>query len=145
MSACPESRLSDRESSPYVGALMEEIFQWNTPAPAVTPAILVPDVYRDFHIPAGTVVVANLWAVTRNERWFSDRETYNLEQYLSRDRESQIPELTSLSFGFGRRVCPGSYLAVDTVWIAVAMTLATCTVSPELDAEGRAVFPEDVN
>ncbi|KAK0458177.1 cytochrome P450 [Desarmillaria tabescens] len=135
-------RLSDRESLPYVGALVEEIFRWNTPAPAVTRAILVPDVYRDFHIPAGTVVVANLWAVTRNESWFPDPETFNPERYLNRDKEPQIPEPTSLIFGFGRRSCPGSYLAVDTVWTAVAMTLATCTISPELDAEGKAVLPE---
>ncbi len=61
---------------------------------------------------------------------------------MNRDKESEIPEPTSLAFGFGRRSCPGSYLAVDTVWTTVAMTLATCTISPEVDAEGKAILPE---
>ncbi|PBK71179.1 cytochrome P450 [Armillaria solidipes] len=135
-------RISDRESLPYIDALVQEMFRWNTPAPSVTRAVLVSDVYRDFDIPAGTVVVANLWAITRNEDWFPNPETFNPERHLNRDKESQIPEPTSLIFGFGRRSCPGSYLAVDTVWIAVAMTLATCTISPELDAEDKAVRPE---
>ncbi len=30
----------------------------------VTRAVLVPDVYRGFAIPAGTVVVANMWLVS---------------------------------------------------------------------------------
>ncbi|KAK0200037.1 cytochrome P450 [Desarmillaria ectypa] len=136
-------RLSDRESLPYIDALVQEIFRWNTPAPSgMSRAVLVPDLYRDFDIPAGTVVVANIWAITRNESWFPDPETFNPERHLNWDNVSEIPEPTSLIFGFGRRSCPGSYLAVDTVWTAVAMTLATCTISPELDAEGKAVLPE---
>lgn len=78
----------------------------------------------------------------QNESWFPDPQTFKPERHLNRDKESQIPEPTSLAFGFGRRSCPGSYLAFDTVWITVATTLATCTISPELDAEGRAVLPE---
>ncbi len=78
----------------------------------------------------------------RNELLFPDPETFNPERHLNRDKESKIPEPTSLAFGFGRRSCPGSYLAVDTVWITVATTLATCTISPELDTEGKSVLPE---
>ncbi|KAK0458203.1 cytochrome P450 [Desarmillaria tabescens] len=135
-------KLSDRESLPYVYALVQEIFRWNPSVPSVTRAILVPDVYHGFDIPAGTMVVANAWAITRNESLFPDPETFNPERHLNRDKEVEIPEPTSLAFGFGRRSCPGSYLAVDTVWTAVAMTLATCTISPELDAEGKTILPE---
>ncbi len=35
---------------------------------AVSRAVLVSDVYRDFDIPAGTVVVANLWLAYRVHR-----------------------------------------------------------------------------
>ncbi|KAK0200032.1 cytochrome P450 [Desarmillaria ectypa] len=135
-------KLSDRESLPYVYALVQEAFRWNPSIPSVSRAVLVPDIYRGFDIPAGTVVAANIWAIMRNESWFPDPETFNPERHLNRDKESEIPEPTSLAFGFGRRSCPGSYLAVDTVWTTIAMTLATCTISPELDAEGKAILPE---
>ncbi|KAK0472777.1 cytochrome P450 [Armillaria novae-zelandiae] len=145
-------QLSDRESLPYVYALVQETFRWNPSIPSGTflscRAILVPDVYRGFAIPAGTVVAANVCyplpyrAITRNESWFPDPETFNPERHLNRDKDSEIPEPTSLAFGFGRRSCPGSYLAVDTVWTAVAISLATCTISPEVDAEGKPILPE---
>lgn len=36
----------------------------------VTRAILVPDVYRGFDIPAGTVIAANIWLVYHVNRIF---------------------------------------------------------------------------
>ncbi|KAK0458200.1 cytochrome P450 [Desarmillaria tabescens] len=135
-------KLSDRDSLPYVNALVKELLRWSPAAPCLSRVLRVPDVYRGFNIAAGTMVIANAWAITRNESWFPDPETFDPERHLNRDSKSKIPESASLAFGFGRRSCPASYVALDTVWITVAMTLATCTIYPEVDSSGNISLPE---
>ncbi len=63
------------------------------------------------------------------------------------------------AFGFGRRYvscnliifhtlehilpvsCPGQYLALDTVWIAIASMASTLSFSKAVDSEGRVMEP----
>lgn len=45
-------------------------------------------------------------------------------------------------FGFGRRICPGRFWAYDAMWIAIATTLATVTISPPKDADGKPIVPK---
>lgn len=47
-----------------------------------------------------------------------------------------IPDPTALIFGFGRRVCPGRYLAAHSVWLAAACILAAFDILP-VDGEGK--------
>jgi hypothetical protein len=39
-------------------------------------------------------------------------------------------------------ICPGRYLANDTVWIAIARILAVFTISKAKDANGNVIEPE---
>jgi hypothetical protein len=39
------------------------------------------------------------------------------------------------------RICPGQYLASDSVWIAMATLLATLKISKVLDDEGKEITP----
>jgi len=45
------------------------------------------------------------------------------------------------AFGFGRRKCPGRYLAWDTAWITMASMLAAFEFLPETDVDGRPALP----
>jgi hypothetical protein len=54
------------------------------------------------------------------------------------------PLPSSLVFGWGRRSCPGSHLAVNTIFIAIAMTLATSFILPEENTKGKVVLPNVV-
>lgn len=46
-----------------------------------------------------------------------------------------------LVFGFGRRICPGQYVAEATVFIQMATFLAVLNISKAVDSNGRPVEP----
>ena len=45
------------------------------------------------------------------------------------------------AFGFGRRVCPGKYLAYETLWITVASVLAVFDIHRARDERGHERVP----
>ena len=58
--------LSDRDSLPYVEALVMEINRWNPIAPLAVPRTYTgeeDDEYNGYRIPKGSLVIANSWCV----------------------------------------------------------------------------------
>ncbi|KAJ6477573.1 cytochrome P450-like protein [Mycena sanguinolenta] len=65
---------------------------------------------------------------------------FDPERYQGLD--SEMEKVTEIGFGFGRRVCPGRYLAEGTLFAVASTVLATCEILPTRDNEGNAVLPE---
>ena len=57
---------------------------------------------------------------------YPDQEVFNLERFLGEDQQLNPHEAC---FGWGRRSCPGAHLAELSIFICVAMALATLDVS----------------
>ncbi|KIK53241.1 hypothetical protein GYMLUDRAFT_49414 [Collybiopsis luxurians FD-317 M1] len=135
---------SDRESLPYVEALYREVLRYRPVTPLGIPHAATEDfLYNEYYLPEKAVVIPNVWAMTRDERVYSIPEKFLPERFLTPDgklNDDNIP----LSYGFGRRICVGRLLAEDTLWIAIALTLATCNITKKTDANGRLVDVEDV-
>jgi cytochrome P450 len=81
---------------------------------------------------------------------FPDPSTFNAERFLqTRDADSQEREcdkalgdfVLSTAFGFGRRVCPGRHLAMNSAWLSMAQILATFDILKEVDKQGREIEP----
>ena len=51
------------------------------------------------------------------------------------------PKATAV-FGFGRRVCPGRFLAEDSTWISMATILSTLNIKPVIGEDGRPIIPK---
>ncbi|KAM6490495.1 Cytochrome P450, partial [Amanita muscaria] len=98
--------LADRVSLPYVDALYREVLRWRPGAPlSFAHVTLKDDEYKGFHIPKGSLVMPNVWAVTRNEEKYPEPESFHPERFLKSDRT--LNEDTVLyAFGFGRRYLP---------------------------------------
>lgn len=47
------------------------------------------------------------------------------------------------AFGYGRRVCPGRFMARDSIWITIACILAAFNIQPAKDSEGQPVTPKE--
>ena len=75
-----------------------------------------------------------------------DPEVYPNPMEFDPDRyqglDSEMDKVTDINFGFGRRVCPGRYLAEGTLFAVAATVLATCEILPIRDNEGNAVLPD---
>lgn len=80
------------------------------------------DRYKDFLIPKGATIMANNWAISRDEAVYPEPEVFNPDRFLSPASPSSsssskqtlrkdVLDPMTYAFGFGHRTCPGRYLA----------------------------------
>ena len=96
---------SHKDDLPYINAFMREVFRWNPPAPAGFPGrAMQDDIYRGYLIPAGAIVIQNIWGVFHDPRIYPDPETFNPDRFL---KDGKIDPLVfnpeDRLFGTGRR------------------------------------------
>jgi len=134
----------DRPSLPYVEALYKETLRWGVPVPLNLPhRLMADDVYRDMHIPKGSLVFGNIWAMMRDETIFPDAASFRPERFM----EPTTPEMErkmnpkNFVFGFGRRQCPGNHLVDSSIWLLLVSMLATLDISKAVDEHGNTVEP----
>ncbi|KAF6747143.1 cytochrome P450 [Ephemerocybe angulata] len=130
--------ISDRPHLPYLEALMYEILRWNPSVPLGLPHVATQDdEYRGYTIRKGTVVWANIWSILQDEEVFPNPTGFRPERYL--DEHGHIAKgskqvlAVKTAFGFGRRICPGLYLAENSVFLAIAMFLFSLDITPHGD------------
>ena len=75
-----------------------------------------------------------------NAGTYPDPKAFIPERYLNSDGQlsSNAPE-PNAAFGFGRRACPGMYMAQDTLWIITAMLLWAFKIEHKLDLGGNII------
>jgi len=132
----------DRESLPYVQALINETLRWR-PVAALggSPhAVTADDVYNGMFIPKGSSVFANLDGIMRDSEMFPNPHSFLPERFIT----TTNPRLQTfdLPFGWGRRVCPGMHLASNSLFINIARILWGYDVLPVKDAQGKDVLPD---
>ena len=95
---------------------MKEVLRLHPPATLSVPHCNTEDaMLAGYHIPAGTTVLANLWAINRNPAtWGEDAFAFNPDRYLNLSAKENAygPDFHLLSFGAGRRICPGKAFAM---------------------------------
>ncbi|KAK0236042.1 cytochrome P450 [Armillaria nabsnona] len=133
----------DRAQLPYINAVVLEALRWNPVVPmGVAHRSVKEDVYRGYYIPAGATIIGNVWAILHDENDYPNPLIFDPSRFMPEDGKEPQPEPTA-AFGFGRRICPGRHLALNTVWIAIASMAATLSFSKAVDSEGRVVEPSD--
>ncbi|KAF8799116.1 cytochrome P450 [Phlegmacium glaucopus] len=133
----------DMEDLPYLSAVIKEVLRWQPVTPLGLPHCTTEDdVYEGYHIPNGSIVIFNSWAMLRNEAEYPDPSAFKPERFLKDgELDSNIRDPATLAFGFGRRICPGSHIAFSTVWLIAASVLATFQLSKPVDKDGRVIEP----
>ncbi|KAF9022855.1 cytochrome P450 [Hymenopellis radicata] len=132
----------DRQSLPFVCALISESMRWRPVGPLpISHANVCDDVYNGYFIPKGSTISANVWAIMHDEKMFPAPDVFDPERFLG---ENPQPDPTTLgAWGFGRRICSGRYLAMDTVFITVASLLWAFTFGKARNKDGQDVTPDD--
>ncbi|KAJ7252541.1 cytochrome P450 [Mycena rebaudengoi] len=132
----------DEESLPYVSAVVKEVLRWKPVGPIGVPhAVAVEDTYRGYRIPAGSIVIPNIWAILYDETAYPDPYKFNPDRFLLNGQLNPAVRDPSLVFGFGRRVCPGRHMAQSTVWITVASLLAVFNITKAIGEDGKILEP----
>ena len=86
------------------------------------------------------VCIVSFRAILHNETTYPEPDLFSPQRFLN---ATSTPTFPDAAFGFGRRICPGRYIARDAVWIAIASILATFEIRKALDEKGNEVEPLD--
>ncbi|CAE6439609.1 unnamed protein product [Rhizoctonia solani] len=129
--------ISDEAQMPYVRNLILELLRWHPVAPTggAPHACYQYDVYQGYDIQKGTIMVGNIWAMTRDESIYKDPDTFDPDRFLNRS----VPPAPA--FGWGRRGCPGMHFAEVTLFLAITSLLATFHFSRKKDKDGNEIIP----
>ncbi|KZP21392.1 cytochrome P450 [Athelia psychrophila] len=132
----------DEASLPYISAIVKECLRWKVATPIGVPhQSTKDDEYNGYHIPAGTLMIPNSWAVLNDERMYPDPFTFNPDRFMKDGNLDPLVRDPEAPFGYGRRICPGRHMARDTIWINIACILACFNIEKPLDAHGNAFEP----
>ncbi|KIJ07215.1 hypothetical protein PAXINDRAFT_121182 [Paxillus involutus ATCC 200175] len=133
----------DRPSLPYVDAILRETTRWQPPVPLGPHATTSSDTYKGFISPkAWATVVANIWAMSRDEARYQNAEQFVPERFLTAEGALTDDNPSGFIFGFGRRLCPERHTADASLWSAIAMMLATLEFTLAKDAGGENIVFE---
>ncbi|KAF9263040.1 cytochrome P450 [Marasmius fiardii PR-910] len=131
------------ESLPYISAIFSETLRWNPVLPLSLPhGVVNDDVYEGYLIPAGdaTRPIFLQLAVLHDESIYGpDTTSFNPDRFMKQDGKDLPLNPELLAFGFGRRICPGRYFAINTVWLTITYLLTGFTMAKEVDEEGKEV------
>jgi cytochrome P450 len=119
---------ADIPSLPYIRAMVKETLRWSPIVPFGVPhASIADDWYEGTFIPKGTVCLPNMRVINSEPDVFgSDAAEFNPARYLDEHRQVRVVdgrEEGHMAFGFGRRICPGRYVADGTLAIDIATLL----------------------
>jgi hypothetical protein len=163
----------DEASLPYVSALCQEVQRWHPVAPLGKPKrssfikertvmhspgiphrLNTDDIYDGRFLPAGSMVIANAWCVERcltrvrlfkpcramlhDDDVFPEPDKFKPERFVG-----PVTKCPDAAFGFGRRTCPGRFMARSSLWIGIVSVLAAFKISPKLDEHGKPIIPEE--
>ncbi|KAJ7336344.1 cytochrome P450 [Mycena albidolilacea] len=107
-----------------VTAFYLETFRWRPVSAAGFAHRATKDIiWNGYVIPAGATVYGNHWSIARDPVVFPDPERFDPQRWVTPDGNAIREDLKVFQFGFGRRVCPGSHVANQSLFINTALLL----------------------
>ena len=74
------------------------------------------------------------------ERFLKQRATANGPEFAI---DPDVRDPMEAAFGFGRRICPGRYMAYESLWISIISILATYDIQTTRDGNGQEIIPSE--
>ncbi|KAE9384604.1 cytochrome P450 [Gymnopus androsaceus JB14] len=116
--------IADAAQLPYTMAVIKETMRWHPSVPISVPRrTSEDDVFRGYHIPKNTLVIPNFWAISQNT---SNPGQFNPDRYLNQS----MLDPSEWIFGIGRRICPGRYLAENSLIAIICGILSAFDILP---------------
>ncbi len=79
-------------------------------------------------------------AILHDPATFPEPARFRPERWL----RPGAPAFPDVAFGFGRRECPGRYMARESVWMSIVGTLAAFEISAVPDDPPKALYPSGI-
>ncbi|KAG7095593.1 hypothetical protein E1B28_006323 [Marasmius oreades] len=128
---------------PYLTSILLEVLRWHPPAPmGLFHSAAHDDIYKGYLIPAKTTIIGNIWGMMHDESVYPNPDVFDPDRFTGIDGRKVEEDPRQVVFGFGRRVCPGLYVAEASIWIQMALMLACLRIEKAADEHGRVLEPE---
>ncbi|KAF7904135.1 hypothetical protein EAF00_001469 [Botryotinia globosa] len=132
----------DQQSLPYLGAFIRETLRWRLVTPTGIAHSSTQDyTYKGMLIPKDASVYANAAEIMKDPAVFPEGEKFIPERFL----ETNDPRLLNYRFGcfgFGRRMCPGMHVALQSMYIVIARLIWAYDVLP-ITVNGNPYIPDE--
>lgn len=130
----------DRESLPYVDAIIKEALRWWPIAPLGFPHVAEAEIeYGGYCIPKGALILPAMWWFTHDPHVYADPGKFEPERFLEPRNE---PDPTTETFGYGRRICPGRFYADAGLFLNMVQSLACFNIRKAIGPDGREIMPQ---
>ena len=128
------------------------------------------DVYNGYFLPKDSIILGNAWcarltvaflsrvrvdakkifvftprAILHDDRLFPDPFTFKPERFTDPNVDPRVPVAVDYAFGFGRRVCPGRWMAHAFVWVVVASVLSAFKIEKAVRDFRRGLPSDNTN
>ncbi|CAN6362585.1 unnamed protein product [Urochloa humidicola] len=113
----------DLKGLTYINLVIKEALRLHTPVPLLPRKCRKACQFMGYHIPKGMAVLINMWAISRDPRYWDDPEEFKLERFENTDLDYKGTNFEFIPFGGGRRICPGMNLGVGNIELALASLL----------------------
>lgn len=137
----------DKTGCHYIRSCVKEVLRLRPSTNNGSPHYTTSDViYKDYFIPKGTVVSINQYALYSDPSRYRDPEVFKPERFLDdgdncfkHDQYADPYGPDRYVWGGGKRICPGVYLAENSLFITIAKILWAFHILPPLDKHGREI------
>ncbi|KAJ6620263.1 cytochrome P450 [Mycena sp. CBHHK59/15] len=131
----------DRDSLPYIDCIVRETLRWNPVAALGIPhRLLEDDIYRGMFIPKGSIIIPNIYGMTRDEAIYENPDEFNPSRFLPK-QDGPGETDPALKFIYARSICPGRYLADTNLFIAMSTILSAFDITKAVDENGTEITP----
>ncbi|KAJ3908142.1 cytochrome P450 [Lentinula edodes] len=141
----------DYEHLPFIRATVKEILRWRGVSPLGLPHRLSEDdYYEGYFLPKDTTCFVNIWSLHHDtEVYGDDAEHFNPKRFLDANGnlQSSIADTKDeghYSYGFGKRICVGRYIANNSLFIHIAFLLWAFNITAKVDADGNPILPDSL-
>ncbi|XP_058778024.1 cytochrome P450 81E8-like [Vicia villosa] len=109
----------DIPNLPYLQSIVYETLRLHPAAPLLVPHLSSEDLtIKEYNVPQNTIVMFNAYVIHRDPNLWTDPTCFKPERF---EKEGETNKL--ISFGTGRRACPGANLAQRTVNLALGLLI----------------------
>lgn len=118
--------LDDLERLPLVRGFFDEMRRWRGRVSFSMPFYAAQeDEYQGYRIPAGSMIVADQWSLNTDPDSYDQPAEFRPERWIS---DPRLPK--PVTFGYGRRTCPGERLVTNSVCLVLARLLWAFDIVP---------------
>ncbi|XP_019190329.1 PREDICTED: cytochrome P450 CYP82D47-like [Ipomoea nil] len=123
---------SDVNNLVYLQCIIKETLRMYPSTPLGGPRIFTEDCkVSNFDVPKGTWLIFNLWKLQRDPQVWTNPHEFNPERFINRHKEVDVlrQDFELISFGAGRRICPGISLSLQILPLVLANLLHSFELS----------------